>query len=136
MINYLVAIIWSLVIGIWAGTLFIHCPPASTTIQKEGVQVQVITTGYCNHRPCTVYKHGLTRSGVKAVHGICAADWHVFPRGTLFFIPGYGRCRVEDTGNLVKGHIVDLFFVDIQDAREWGRRTQWITLLQWGEGGV
>ena len=84
----------------------------------------VTTTGYCNGPPCTNTTHGITKAGTRAGVGTCAADWTVYPLGTEFIIPGYGYCRVEDTGRLVKGKVVDLFFNSAAEARQWGRRVQ------------
>ena len=53
--------------------------------------------------------------------GLCGGLARV-PKGAVLMIPGYGPCRVEDTGNprFVNGLHLDLFFEDIQDARQWG----------------
>ena len=88
----------------------------------------VTTTGYCWHSPCVnaASAKGITKSGSFVQMGVCAADWNVFPKHSIWFVPGYGICRVEDTGRLVHGPHLDLFFDDIRDARHWGRRTQHI----------
>lgn len=85
----------------------------------------VKTTGYCPGPPCVHPKwaDGKTAAGTPARHGVCAADWNVFPKGQVFDVPGYGRCRVEDTGNKVRGMHLDLYFDDINDARNWGVKT-------------
>lgn len=96
-------------------------------MSPKGAHEEVTTTGYCWHAPCVNAKHakGITRSGTHVQPGVCAADWTVYPAGSWFFIPGYGLCRVEDTGRLVKGRHLDLFFRDIREARAWGiRRNQ------------
>lgn len=82
----------------------------------------VKVTGYCPGPPCVHEKwaDGITAAGTPAHRGVCAADWQVFPKGTLFEIPGYGECRVEDTGNAVKGEHLDLYFDTEAEAREWG----------------
>lgn len=80
----------------------------------------VKTTGYCVHAPCVNRETGLTKSGKKVKRGMCAADWAVYPRGSRFYVPGYGLCVVEDTGRLVRGKHLDLFFDDIRDAKKWG----------------
>ena len=97
-----------------------------TLILTASRPVEVTTTGYCWHTPCVNEAHakGRTASGSMVEPGICAADWSVFPRGSLFYVPGYGLCRVEDTGRLVKGKHLDLFFTEIGDAIKWGRRKQ------------
>ena len=82
----------------------------------------VKVTGYCPGPPCVHprWADGITAAGTKVRHGVCAADWSVFPKGSVFEIPGYGRCRVEDTGNGVKGEHLDLYFPTAHTARQWG----------------
>ena len=103
-------------------------------VHPGGVGVAVTVTGYCWHAPCINQEsaHGQTASGTQVRRGVCAADWRTFPVGTIFDVPGYGRCRVEDTGRLVQGRHLDLYFDDIADAREWGRREQVVRLLHYG----
>lgn len=93
---------------------------------SQPVQEPVTTTGYCGHKPCTDYTHGITKSGTRVQVGSCAGDWRVLPKFSYWYVPGYGICRVEDTGRLVKGRHLDLYFDDIRDARQWGRKTQHI----------
>ncbi len=82
----------------------------------------VKVTGYCPGPPCVVerWADGITAAGTEVSHGVCAADWRVYPKGSVFHIKGYGRCRVEDTGNAVKGRHLDLYFPTAQEARHWG----------------
>lgn len=86
----------------------------------------VKTTGYCAGPPCVDAKwaDGRTASNTVARRGVCAADWRVFPRGTTVYVPGYGICRVEDTGNprFVNGKHLDLFFESEAEAWSWGVR--------------
>lgn len=98
-----------------------------------GIAIEdVKTTGYCAGPPCVDAKwaDGKTASGTDAKRGVCAADWSVFPKGTVFDIPGYGLCRVEDTGNpdYVNGRHLDLFFETEAEAWEWGVRHKRISL--------
>ena len=90
--------------------------------------VEVKTTGYCGTYPCVNKgaEHGITKSGRRARRGTCAADWSVHPAGSILFVPGYGLCRVEDTGRLVKGHHLDLYFETVEEARQWGVKHQFI----------
>lgn len=96
---------------------------------------EVKTTGYCSHFPCVDPKwaDGRTASNTIARKGVCAANWEIFPKGAILFIPGYGNCKVEDTGNpkYVNGLHLDLFFEDIQEARKWGVRKKSVTVIFW-----
>lgn len=88
----------------------------------RGEKIKVKTTGYCNHPICITNKKidGITAAGTIAKVGTCASDWNVFPKGTVFFIEGYGFCKVEDKGSKVKGKHLDLFFGDFTRAKIWG----------------
>ncbi len=72
--------------------------------------------------------YGTTASGLKLHHGLCATDWSVIPRGTRFFVPGYGECIAADTGGLIKGKRIDLGFEE-GDGAWWGVRTVEIYIL-------
>ena len=95
-----------------------EAPPAITPIR-------VTTTGYCPGPPC-VTRRGIvdrrTATNRPVRHGICAADINVFPFGTVFMVPYYGICEVQDTGSQVQGLHLDLYFEDVKDALAWGRR--------------
>ena len=88
----------------------------------------VKTTGYCPTYPCVNRRaeHGVTKSGRRARRGSCAADWTIYPAGRVLFVPGYGLCRVEDTGRLVKGRHLDLYFDTTKEAEQWGVKYQFI----------
>ena len=92
----------------------------------------VKTTGYCAGPPCVAEKwaDGRTASNTIARRGVCAADWGVFPKGSEILIPGYGKCRVEDTGNplFVNGKHLDLFFDTEAEAWNWGVRHKAVTI--------
>lgn len=48
-----------------------------------------------------------------------AADWSVLPQGTEIVMNGNAYI-VEDTGNAVVGHHIDLYMDDHQLAKDWG----------------
>jgi 3D (Asp-Asp-Asp) domain-containing protein len=93
----------------------------------------VKTTGYCAGPPCVDAKwaDGKTASGTDAKRGVCASDWGVIPKGTVVLIPGYGTCRVEDTGNpnFVNGIHLDLFFETEAEAWAWGVRNKMVKII-------
>ena len=53
----------------------------------------------------------------------------MIPLGSLVEIPGYGVAIAGDTGSAIKGNIIDLHFVNVNDALQWGRRTVTIKIL-------
>jgi 3D (Asp-Asp-Asp) domain-containing protein len=50
---------------------------------------------------------GLTFSGTLVRKGVCAVDPKVIPLGTNFYVEGYGMCRSEDIGGMIKGKHID-----------------------------
>lgn len=105
--------------------------------------VEVKTTGYCACMTCCGWKLnwfglpvyasgrnkgkfkliGQTASGRMARSGTAAVDPNVFPMGTVFHIPRYGKAFAEDIGGDIKGRHLDLFFWRHQTAAEWGSQT-------------
>jgi 3D (Asp-Asp-Asp) domain-containing protein len=106
-----------------------------TLMLLNPVFTDVKTTGYCAGPPCVDAKwaDGITASGTKVKRGVCASDWKYFPKGAVFFIPGYGTCSVEDTGNpeYVKGNHLDLFFDTEAEAVVWGVKYKTIMVITW-----
>lgn len=56
---------------------------------------------------------GLTYSGTLVRKGVCAVDPKVISLGTNFYVEGYGMCRGEDIGGLIKGNRIDLGYEDV-----------------------
>ena len=71
---------------------------------------------------------GKTYTGTKARVGAIAVDPSVIPLGTRMYIASadgeyiYGYCVAEDTGGLIKGNIVDLYYDTHQQCMDFGRR--------------
>ncbi|MEW6663264.1 MAG: 3D domain-containing protein [Bacillota bacterium] len=63
-----------------------------------------------------------TFTGIYPYRGIMAVDPEVIPLGTLMWVEGYGYARAADTGGVIKGNIIDLFFDTKEEALKWGRR--------------
>ena len=118
----------------------IQVPLATTQAPSRGVVIPMVITAYCvdykrphacDPLPKRPYD-GLTATGKLATIGDCAADWSIFPPGTVFYVPGYGRCVVEDKGKEVKGLELDVFMESAWGAQMWGRQTLPVTLIQYG----
>ena len=96
-------------------------------------------TAYCAcHKCCGKHPgdvgYGITKSGVRAVEGVTiAADPSVIPLGTEVTIDGYGEYIVQDTGSLIKGNKVDIYFEDHQVALEFGVQYKEIFMTKGGE---
>jgi 3D (Asp-Asp-Asp) domain-containing protein len=95
---------------------------------KVGERVPVEITYYC--------LQGTTRTDRPTRDGIVAADPRVFPlrRHVELFFRGesLGRFLVDDTGALVRGHVVDVWVPSCGDARRRGRRRGIAVLLKKG----
>lgn len=71
----------------------------------------------CSKEPSHPY-YGITASGKTATVGeTVATDWSVIPKGTKIYIEGIGTRIAQDTGNLVKGKIIDVFIGDPQNDK-------------------
>jgi 3D (Asp-Asp-Asp) domain-containing protein len=84
-------------------------------------------TAYCDF--------GITKSGVKTIPGIAAADPSVLPLGSLVFLENSnyrGVFRILDTGRLVKGRIIDIYMTSYADAVNFGRQPVKVSVLQYG----
>lgn len=68
------------------------------------------------------YTGNRTATGVEPREGLIAVDPRVIPLGTRVYIEGYGYAIAADTGGLIKGNIIDVFFPSLQRCLNWGRR--------------
>lgn len=101
-------------------------PRLPTKLKAEiGQAVPVTITAYC--------LKGRTRMGTPVRDGVIAADPRVFPLSSeIDLIVGndtLGRFRVEDTGLLIKGRILDIWLADCGKARTFGRKRGQATLV-------
>lgn len=80
----------------------------------------------------TAYTHtgDQTASGVWPYVGGVAVDPKVIPLGSKLYIEGYGPARAVDTGGLIKGNRIDLFFDSEAEARAWGRRPVTVSVVR------
>lgn len=74
--------------------------------------------------------YGVTATGMKVRHGVVAVDPNVIPLGTKLYIEGYGEAVAADTGGAIKGNKVDLFYHDVTDALNFGRRNVKVYVLK------
>ncbi len=63
-----------------------------------------------------------------------AADPRVLPIGSIVRVEGLGERVVHDIGGGVRGRHIDLFMRTCGEARAWGRRLRWVSVLH--RGGV
>ena len=86
-------------------------------------------TGYCGCEKCCGLKGGLTKTEKipKAGYTI-AADPEVLPMGSKVEIDGIVY-MVEDTGGLVKGNVIDIYFDTHEEAVMFGRQKKKVYLV-------
>ena len=71
---------------------------------------------------------GKTFTGTQARVGAIAVDPNVIPLGTRMYIASvdgeyiYGYCVAEDTGRVIRGNIVDLYYDTHDECMQFGRR--------------
>jgi 3D (Asp-Asp-Asp) domain-containing protein len=96
---------------------------ASIAAQKEDFEA----TAYC--------VTGITKSGARVVPGHVAADPRVIPLGSMIYVDSPlmgGIYQVLDTGELVKGKIIDIFIPSYESCLEFGRRAVKVQVLRYG----
>ena len=83
--------------------------------------ISATATAYCDK--------GKTASGIQSKVGVVAVDPRVIPLGTRLYIEStdgswvYGVCLAGDTGGLIKGNRVDLFYDTYNECIQFGRRS-------------
>lgn len=105
---------------------------ATTTPEPEPEPewIEATATAYCSCEICCgewalnrpngiVY----TASGAEAVQGVTiAADWSIYPPGTVLFVEGLGEMIVQDRGGAIQGQKIDVYFESHDAARQFGRQ--------------
>lgn len=94
---------------------------------RGGDWVEYRVSFYC---PCSVCcqgnspdvgGHGLTAAGHPPIESeTVAADWSVWPKGTLIEIEGLGLRLVSDKGGAIKGKRLDVYVADHDRAKRLG----------------
>jgi 3D (Asp-Asp-Asp) domain-containing protein len=97
---------------------------------SEPTRLIASATAYC--------QSGITKSGQKTRAGVIAADPRVLPLGSTVRIDAPdddhdGVYHVADTGSAVKGREVDIYMASCRRAKQFGRRTVVVQVLEWGE---
>jgi 3D (Asp-Asp-Asp) domain-containing protein len=99
-------------------------PPAKV---KSGHSEVFHATAYC--------VAGTTRSGAPTAPGLVSADPTVIPLGSMIYVESPlmgGVYQVLDTGELVKGKIIDIFIPSYEKCVEFGRRMVKVKVLRYG----
>lgn len=110
-------------------------------LSSEWVEMVVEATAYTAGYESTG-KHpghpayGITKSGTTVKEGrTIATDPEVIPLGSEVLIPCLSDnvYIAEDIGGAIKGNKIDIYMENLQDAKEWGRRTITIYVRRAGD---
>lgn len=118
---------------------------ADAKVYKAGKSIQVDNAKYYQVRT-TAYSHVEADSlqyGLASAEGgnlkygnfrSAAADWSVFPLGTVFQIEGLPwTYRIDDYGSALVGtKTIDLYKPNMAGIKDWGVRNVKIKVLRWG----
>ena len=86
-------------------------------------KLNVQATAYWTHDPVDASGHGIAFDGTPAVaYKTCAVDPKVIPLGSKVYVKEFGWLRANDTGNAIKGNIIDIAMPSREAAWKWGRR--------------
>jgi 3D (Asp-Asp-Asp) domain-containing protein len=105
---------------------------ASTGVSNAGLAMEPAAEKF----HATAYSvTGLTTSGVPAAPGYVAADPKVIPLGSMIYVETpfmSGIYQVMDTGELIKGKIIDIFIPSYEACKDFGRRIVKVKVLRYG----
>jgi 3D (Asp-Asp-Asp) domain-containing protein len=109
-----------------------------TTAAPPGIVIQGVKTTAYTHSEADHLAYGArTAAGTKLLHGqvrSAAADWSVYPVGTVFQIQGDPSFYiVDDYGSALVGtRTIDLYKPTTSSMKQWGTRQVTIRILKWG----
>ena len=112
-------------------------PAATPMLVQPPRRLLMEVTAYCPcHRCCGPRAQGITASGKRVSYNggrFVAADTKILKFNTKLLIPGYaGDAPVEviDRGGAIKGYKLDVYFPTHHEARLWGRKKLWVTVVE------
>jgi 3D (Asp-Asp-Asp) domain-containing protein len=112
-------------------------PSPSPTPAPSQNDVGVALNGKEMYVTATAYSHedsgSITAAGYNIKENpnmkLIAVDTSVIPMGTKVWVEGYGVAIAGDTGGAIKGHKIDVLVPSSAAARQWGRKTVKIIIL-------
>ncbi|CAM3063837.1 3D domain-containing protein [Filibacter tadaridae] len=104
--------------------------PAVVPAASTGTEMLVTATAYTAYcEGCS----GVTYTGIDLRSNpdqkVIAVDPSIIPLGSRVWVEGYGEAIAGDIGGAIKGHIIDVFIENKQDALKWGRKKIKIKVL-------
>lgn len=76
------------------------------------------------------YTGNKTATGLTPRQGLIAVDPRVIAMGSKVYVEGYGYAIAADTGGDIQGNRVDVFFPNLRQCLDWGRKPVRIHLLK------
>ena len=105
------------------GIQVISVAHAAQKPQPIEYELEVQATAYWTHDPIDASGHGIAYDGTPAVpYKTIAVDPKVIPLQSQVYVPQFGWLRANDTGNAIKGAIIDIAMPSREAAWAWGRR--------------
>ena len=100
-------------------------------VRRLRMNATAYTAGYgCTGKHPDDPWFGITASGRRVEHGIVAVDRNLIPLGTHLYVEGYGFAIAADVGGAIRGHRIDLFMWEWEDAIRFGRRDLYVYILE------
>ena len=108
--------------------------PENESVTVGGSTLKVNRSGESYKSKKTMYMEstaysggGLTATGRAVAYNpgglsVIAVDPRVIPLGSLVEVAGYGRAIASDTGGVIKGNIIDVYFDSSSVCSSWGRK--------------
>lgn len=127
----------ALCVNSFAGELPLKKANPTPTV-PPGIVIQGVRTTAYTHTEADHIEYGArTAAGTKLLHGqvrSAAADWSVYPVGTVFQIQGDPSLYiVDDYGSALVGtRTIDLYKPTTSSMNQWGSRKVNIQILKWG----
>src|SRR5690625_1799014 len=108
----------------------------SETVVATGYTAGVESTGKSPDHP----QYGITFSGVQVtrdLYSTIAADFDIYPIGTVMYIPNYGYGVVADKGSAITGNKIDLYYETVEDVfSQWGKKELDVYIVEMGNGDL
>ncbi|MEA4823129.1 MAG: G5 domain-containing protein [Clostridiaceae bacterium] len=101
------------------------------TVIDYAYRIDVTATAYS----CEGQEWNITKTGTTARVGAIAVDPRYIPLNSKLYVVApdgswvYGFCRAEDTGGLIKGYRIDLYYDTIAECYTFGRRKACVYVL-------
>ena len=116
----------------------VSCASSTTVATKKGTRISAVrTTAYTHTESDHIVYGKATAIGSDLKFGrvrSAAADWSVYPVGTIFQIEGTPYIyQVDDYGSALVGtNTIDLYKPSKEEMNQWGVRNVNIRVLRWG----